>query len=56
MICSQVFVMRQAVLQRRFNVFGSFGSMLMGCSWWFVAMLSVPVAVVTYFGVIAGIR
>lgn len=56
LICSQIFVMRQAVLQRRFNEFGSFGNMLMGCSWWFVAMLSVPIAIVKYFAVVAAVH
>jgi hypothetical protein len=55
-ICSQIFVMRQAALQRRFNEFGSFGNMLMGCSWWLVAMLSVPIALWKYFAVVAGVR
>lgn len=48
--------MRQAGLQRRFNQFGSFGNLLMGCSWWFLAMLSVPIALVKYFGVVAAIH
>jgi hypothetical protein len=55
-VCSGVFVMRQAGLQRRFNQFGSFGNLLMGCSWWFLAMLSVPIALVKYFGVVAAIH
>jgi hypothetical protein len=52
---SYIFVMRQAVLQRRFNEFGSLRNLLMACSWWFVAMVSVPVAMIKYFGVLASI-
>jgi hypothetical protein len=56
LICSQIFVMRQALQQRRLNEFGSFGKMLMACSWWFLAMLSVPVALVKYFSILTSVR